>query len=1552
MKSGDEMNLHIPQSLQTAVELKYLAAVSRHIISPSENEPIIGPAQDNLVGLFKLTDDNVFFNQQEVMNILVGVEKFSGIIPEPKHVSSDGKLVKWTGKQIYSAILPPITYYNKLSGKNANLKDVIIENGILKQGQIEKKCSSEILHNIFNDYGHREATRYLNDLQRIVSRYLIRSGFSVGISDLLIDKEIRKRNEDIILQGKKDIVELTKKVHLNILADISERLDKLYDTKVAAICEKTVKEINSGIMQKLKLDNRINYIVTSGSKGKDTNIQQMMCLLGQQSIDGKRIPMGFTDRTLPHYPRYENGAESRGFISSNFVNGLNPQEFFFHAMTGREGVIDTAVKTATSGYLQRRLVKSMEDLKVAHDYSVRASNNDIVQFCYGYDGFNSTELEKQTTAFITINIDTLNKDYIIDTTDRFEYVLKTEVDKMKKIDGWKSIITEYNKNLDYIIEKFHKIYTKFNDIKDIKIYYPVNFSRLIRNTVKQFNLENVSKSDIHPIEIIKEIQNLIKYCRIGGRNSLACEVLIWDNLSPKILLRDKKFNRIAFTHIINAIKMRYNFSLAEGGDMVGPLAAQSLGERTTQMTLHSVDWETEIVIAKNGYLMLPKIGEFIDNYYEECLGDPSRASTIQYIKCPTKPEDDQIYIPLDDGNDWRAYSCDEDGNVMWTKLEAITRHPVVNEDLSETILEVELECGRSVKATKGKSFLVYDEVTNKIIDKNGSELQIDDLIPVCEGLDLNLDNQSESIPYFKEITHLDVKKYLSPTQYIYRDEIDKALEVMTTENAKGNRHWYKANQGKIFTIPYSRSDTFRDSICPKEGQVIKGKDKNGVMKEHPMNGIYSKLQLGCVYPLSMRSCSSNIPANIPLNNEFGYFIGAYLADGMCNDLRIIISKEDKDFIAPIKELMSSWNIGYRHVKSIKKEANIETGQTKWESNDHIFQSTLLADLLGKVFGKTSEDKNIPTWILQTPKEFLKGLISGYFSGDGTVGIDGSISASSVGKKMIEIIGLILNRFNISWTIHKTKQDREKYPIAKEYIYNIYIPREYNSKFSQQFKFTIKGKADRLLQYNNKDAKTKKKSYKHLKSTVLRKVKKITEVLPKEIEYKNIKKRWVYDLTVEKTRNFVNTLLLASKDTFHLSGVAEKSTVTQGVPRLTELLNNTKNPKNSSCEVYLDEDHRFNREMAEKVANNIELTKISDVLLSSAIYLEPNNNYENVLQEDRDFLEIYKIFSEMDPQSSLIPNNPWMIRLEFDRRKIIDKKVTMEDISLILKSNYPNASFMFMDDNAAKLVFRMRINFPSSPNKANDDILFIEEQIKEISDVIIKGVDGIKRVFLTTEEKEQKQIVIKENGSFVSKSEFTINTEGSSLFDILIRDGVDSKRTFSIDPNEMYSVFGIEAARFQIQYQLNQVLYVSDIKLSPRHLDLLCDKMCQNGDIMSVSRHGIKRENIGPLAKASFEETTDQLLEASLFGAFDNIKGVSSNIMVGQIPTCGTGDSVILIDEDLLNTQEDLFEEKEVVDINQYFKSSEYCEAAEIKFSLGDINPNDGEYDDYPEVMVE
>ena len=1515
------MNMHNSQSLQTVVELKYLAAVSKMIISPSENKPIIQPAQDNLLGLFKLTDDNVFLSQQEFMNMLVGIEKFNGVIPEPA-VSKD-KVLKWTGKQLYSIILPPITYYQKTSEKNPLIKDLVIEEGILKQGQVEKGASNSILHQIYNDYGHKEATRYLNDLQRLVTRYMVRSGFSVGISDLIVPKEVRKHNEEVILQGKKDIIELTKKVHLNILdSSISsnDRLNILYDTMIGGITKKIEEAIRKSIMQKMDMSNRIKYIISSGSKGLDINIQQMMCLVGPQSIDGKPdIPKGFTDRTLPHYPRYESSGEARGFITSNFLNGLNPQEFFFHAMAGREGVIDTAVKTANSGYLQRKLVKCMEDLKVAHDFSVRASNNDIVQFCYGYDGFNSVDLEIQKKFdFIKISLEKLQDKYYLDPTDKYDYVLASEIAKMKKIDGWRDKMLEYNKNLESLITEFHDIYSKFNiKIDNASIYYPVNFNRLILNTVKQFKLADVAKADIHPLEIITEIQSLIEYTRIHGQRNVGCEVLIWNYLAPKILLRDKKFNRIAFMHVVNAIKMRWKYSLAEGGEMVGPLAAQSLGEKTTQMTLHSVDWETEILIAKNGDIITPKIGEFIDSYYNECLADPERKKKIQYIN-----DGKQIYIPLDDGNDWRAYSCDEDGKVMWTKLEAITRHPVVNEDGSETILEVELECGRIVKATKGKSFLVYNEAQNKIIGINGSDLQVGDLLPICEGLEM--DNS------FNEYTYLDLKEYLSPREYMFEDEMQKALNIMKTSTDK---NWFKNNQGITFNIPYNTDKSFKGTNS------------------------FDKIKSGCVYPKSLRSCHTHIPAMIELNEEFGYFVGAYLADGMSNEYRIIISKQEISFIEPIKQLMAKWDIGYRFVESIKKDiteikkddnGNEYTIKKQWKSYDHIFQSTLLAELIGKVFGKTCEDKVIPLWVLQAPTPFLQGLISGYFSGDGHVSQEGVISVSSVGYKMTQTIGLILNRFNISWTLHKKKQNLIKFPNAKEYIYNLYVNKYYNNLFNEKFKLTINSKKERLNNYFTNKFNNNNK----LQNTIFKKILSINEILPTEKIYEGITKRFVYDLTVATTKHFCTSDLLVQFDTFHLAGVGEKSAVTQGVPRLTELLSNTKNPKNSEAVIYLDPAHRFNRELSEKVKNNIELKTVRDVLESSAIYLEPNNDYANVLPEDREFMEIYRVFSELDPQATTVPENPWVIRLEFDRRKIIDNKITMEDINQVLKLAFPQSGMMFMDDNAAKLVFRMRMSFQSTAGQVDDDLQYLKDKIEEIGNVVIKGVDGISKVYMQEEEAKMRQIVIKENGSFIGKAEYTLETEGTNLFEILCRKGVDTTRCYSNDPNEMYAIFGIEAARYQIQSQLTTLFVDTGVEMSPRHFDLLCDKMCQHGEIMSVSRHGIKKENIGPLAKASFEETTDQLLDAALFGAYDNIKGVSSNIMVGQIPTCGTGDSTLLLDEELLNTQEDIPPTEEDTDIAKYFQSSEYCNAGEVKFSLADVRTSTGEFDNYVDVMVE
>ena len=169
-----------------------------------------------------------------------------------------------------------------------------------------------------------------------------------------------------------------------------------FESKVNSILNKTINETGKIGLANLDPKNRATYMVNSGSKGKLTNIAQMVACLGQQNVDGKRIPYGFDGRTLPHYYKYDDSSEARGFVKNSFISGQTPQEFFFHAMGGREGLIDTAVKTSQTGYVQRKLVKATEDLNVNYDYSVRSSSGVIVQFTYGNDGMDACHVESQS----------------------------------------------------------------------------------------------------------------------------------------------------------------------------------------------------------------------------------------------------------------------------------------------------------------------------------------------------------------------------------------------------------------------------------------------------------------------------------------------------------------------------------------------------------------------------------------------------------------------------------------------------------------------------------------------------------------------------------------------------------------------------------------------------------------------------------------------------------------------------------------------------------------------------------------------------------------------------------------------------------------------------------------------------------------------------------------------------------------------------------------------------------------------------------------------------
>lgn len=345
------MNAHVPQSITTANELMELAAVTNQIISVRECKPVIGVVQDVALGIYRLTKSNVRINQKQFFNLLCNNMKFTGQFPEA--AIKDGLIQKWTGRQSMSTIIPKIISV-KSPNKSYEGRDtpedrenlVVIENGELKQGILDKLIfqnrTKGLVHSIFNECGPQETRVFFDNTQKLICDWLVQSGFSVGISDLIVDDNTVENLKKMIHDMKVKVYDMIRDIHMGVFENKSINANNEYfENEVNKILNQTISETGKVAISKINdLENRMINMVKSGSKGSIINVSQMIACLGQQNVDGKRIPYGFDDRTLPHYTKYDDGPESRGFVQNSFINGLSPQEFFFHSMGGREGLID------------------------------------------------------------------------------------------------------------------------------------------------------------------------------------------------------------------------------------------------------------------------------------------------------------------------------------------------------------------------------------------------------------------------------------------------------------------------------------------------------------------------------------------------------------------------------------------------------------------------------------------------------------------------------------------------------------------------------------------------------------------------------------------------------------------------------------------------------------------------------------------------------------------------------------------------------------------------------------------------------------------------------------------------------------------------------------------------------------------------------------------------------------------------------------------------------------------------------------------------------------
>ncbi len=397
---GDEMNLHVPQSLEAQAEAKILMAVQEHILSPRFGGPIIGGIHDHISGLYLLTRGERKFTREEVMTLIRPLNVKD--LPPPKYVENGKEY--WTGKQIFSLILPDITLEFKAEicqGCDVCKKEecpydayVIIKNGELIKGTIDEKAVGAfkgiIIDEIVRKYGTEKAREFIDQMTHLAIRAIMFTGFTIGIDDEDIPQEAIEQIKEVIAEAEKRVEELIKAYREGNLEPMPGRsLEETLEMMIMRELGKARDQAGKIAGKFLGYDNPAVIMAVSGARGSMLNLTQMAACIGQQSVRGERIKRGYTytNRTLPHFKPGDLSARARGFVESSYKRGLNPIEFFFHAMGGREGLVDTAVRTSQSGYLQRRLINALQDLKVEYDGTVKEqTSGTLVQFRYGEDG--------------------------------------------------------------------------------------------------------------------------------------------------------------------------------------------------------------------------------------------------------------------------------------------------------------------------------------------------------------------------------------------------------------------------------------------------------------------------------------------------------------------------------------------------------------------------------------------------------------------------------------------------------------------------------------------------------------------------------------------------------------------------------------------------------------------------------------------------------------------------------------------------------------------------------------------------------------------------------------------------------------------------------------------------------------------------------------------------------------------------------------------------------------------------------------------------------------
>lgn len=388
---GDEMNLHIPQTEESRAEAEILMEVQTQLISPRYGLSIVGCVQDAISGNYILTRDMELEREYAVALLCsIGITEFSRL-PNKSKIS---------GKEIFSVLIPEdFSFIGKSKAKDVDgSNEVIIKDGNLVKGVMDRNNLGEgsglLLRNLHKKYGPEKTIKILENIFRLGIGVLLKVGFTTAISDTDLPENARNMIRDVINNAEKEVQKLIGTYHEGKLEAFPGRsIGETLELKILELLNKTRNRTGEIVAEYANKDTHTMIMADSGARGTSLNLAQMAACVGQQAMRGKRIEKGYSNRTLSCFRQGDLNPEPRGFIRDGFKGGLTPHEFFFGAITGRDSLMDTALRTPKSGYLYRRLANAMQDLKVEYDYTVRDASKKIIQFSYGEDGIDVSKSE-------------------------------------------------------------------------------------------------------------------------------------------------------------------------------------------------------------------------------------------------------------------------------------------------------------------------------------------------------------------------------------------------------------------------------------------------------------------------------------------------------------------------------------------------------------------------------------------------------------------------------------------------------------------------------------------------------------------------------------------------------------------------------------------------------------------------------------------------------------------------------------------------------------------------------------------------------------------------------------------------------------------------------------------------------------------------------------------------------------------------------------------------------------------------------------------------------